>query len=145
MRSGSSNLTQLEITLGYDMRDSEETQQSIESFLEQHVGMEHLELNVGFHRLIRKESLYPHANSLETLIVSTERNSQASYYSSADLHDNLNLCKKLEVLAVNTPPIHLGSLMDLGLDFRLGRQRFATAHAATEFEGMLVGAAPKVV
>jgi hypothetical protein len=128
LRPRSSNLTRLHITCTYKMQDSEETQQAIETFLELHIGIKYLEFDVGRHRLIRKNSLLFQADSSHTLIISTGRSQVTSFYCDSDLRDLLIGCKKLNVLAINTSPIYLGPLMDLGMDFRFGRGRFAVAH-----------------
>jgi hypothetical protein len=93
--------------------------------------------SVGF-ELISKEDIPSHTATLEILILGADQSLTPFYYSVRDMNDIFKVCKKLKYIAVKMPTVYLGSLAELGSDFRLGKDRFSAKHTLTEFEQMLL-------
>jgi hypothetical protein len=106
-------LTKLQIFHPYNMANGPETQQAVQNFLKRTHGLRCLELDIGTHGLVSKECFFPHVRTLHTLILGTGQSLGTQYYSVQDLKDILGRCSRLRNLAINMPPVHLGSLMDL--------------------------------
>ena len=99
----------LSIQLREDDPTPVETASSVEGFLKACPKLKDLSLVLARCPLVGKDCLLSHADTLRSLVVSTDPLEQRAY-SKHDLERILKACKRLKCLAINFPPIRLGSV-----------------------------------
>ncbi|KAL1796055.1 hypothetical protein ACET3X_006279 [Alternaria dauci] len=110
-----------------------ETISSIERFLKACPKLEDIFLALAKFGCVGKDCLLPHADTLRSLVVGNDMAEKLGHFSKHDLGSIMKACKKLERLAINFPPVKLGSISKLGRDFYLN----GTEQGSAELEGVL--------
>ena len=132
-----SDLSELEVSFNPNSPYPDDHVQAVQHFLETGPKLEKLILDASRHALINRNAIIAQSN-LKSLELGTGKLRPARSYGVEDVKAMLSACHELTHIALNLPAVNLGSLIDLALDFRLGRPQNCLTHVETEFEAMLV-------
>jgi hypothetical protein len=135
---GSEQLSDLEICFPYFEQTNPVDFQATELFLRTGPRVTKLVLDVAENTLLDKDYIIAQSSNLTSLRVGSLVMRPAPHYAVDDTKAVLNARQKLRYIAIDLPEMRLGSISDMGEDFRLGRDQNGVAHVETEFESMLV-------
>jgi hypothetical protein len=134
------SLTDVCIDFGWTLTNPVQTVGAIERFLKACPLLSWLRLDIlKYAKLMDVDCIARHADKLETLCINISSwPSLQRHYELHELRQMIDPCRKLTTLTINVPSVDLGPVMDLGEEFRLGRDRFDMAYVETELEAVLV-------
>ncbi|KAF1961557.1 hypothetical protein CC80DRAFT_532154 [Byssothecium circinans] len=113
------SLMEMNIVLTCIERQPEEIIQVIEEFFTSFSGLVGSVIETSNYRLVDPSCFEHHYASLRYLAIGTSWRGRPPYYSAAQVKALLGVCTNLTELALSFPPVNLGHIRGLGLDFRL--------------------------
>jgi hypothetical protein len=98
--------------------EPQETITAVENLLKVSPELDSIELAINNHKLLSKDSILPHKETLYSLMVDTGEYDVPRYYEPKDLRKVVQACQKLHYIAIDMP-VKLGKMSELADKFSL--------------------------